>query len=114
MTGTAGLGSERLRLCFISRQYPPGPHLGGVGRATAHLARGFAGRGHDVTVVCEELGHGEDPADAGVNVVRWTRADRPRATYYRHRVRSAWDVADRRALSELAYRHAATEADRGG
>jgi FkbM family methyltransferase len=41
---------ERLSLCFVSLDYPPGP-MGGIARYTADLARGIAESGHDVHVV---------------------------------------------------------------
>jgi glycogen(starch) synthase len=41
---------KRLKLCFLSKEYPPGD-FGGVGRYTAELATGFADAGHEVHVV---------------------------------------------------------------
>lgn len=61
-------------------------------------------RGHDVTVVCEDRGYGADPADEGLTMRRWTRSQRPNLAYYAKRLRSRWDVAERYALSELAFR----------
>ena len=43
---------KRLKLCFLSKEYPPGD-FGGVGRYTAELATGFADAGHEVHVVTE-------------------------------------------------------------
>ncbi len=40
----------RLRVCFVSQEYPPGD-FGGIGRFTADLATGFAAAGHEVHVV---------------------------------------------------------------
>jgi glycosyltransferase involved in cell wall biosynthesis/GT2 family glycosyltransferase len=40
----------RLKVCFISLEYPPGD-FGGIGRFTADLATGFAALGHEVHVV---------------------------------------------------------------
>jgi glycosyltransferase involved in cell wall biosynthesis/GT2 family glycosyltransferase len=40
----------RLKLCFISREYPPGD-FGGPGRYTHELAAGFAQAGHEAHVV---------------------------------------------------------------
>ncbi|GHU47538.1 hypothetical protein FACS1894200_03070 [Spirochaetia bacterium] len=41
---------KRLRLCFISQDYPPNPN-GGIGVWVSELARGLAGRGHEISVV---------------------------------------------------------------
>jgi glycogen synthase len=41
---------NRLRICFISREYPPGD-FGGPGRYTHELAGGFAEAGHEVHVI---------------------------------------------------------------
>ncbi len=40
----------RLKVCFISQEFPPGD-FGGIGRFTSDLASGFAGLGHEVHVV---------------------------------------------------------------
>jgi glycogen(starch) synthase len=40
----------RLRVCFLTEEYPPGP-VGGIGRFTVDLARGLAAAGHEVHVV---------------------------------------------------------------
>lgn len=44
-----------LRVCFISHQYPPDV-IGGIGRFTADLARGFSVAGHDVHVLTTQGG----------------------------------------------------------
>ena len=41
---------RRLRVCFVSKEYPPGD-FGGPGRYTHELACGFAAAGHDVHVI---------------------------------------------------------------
>lgn len=46
----------RLRLCFVSRDLPPGP-AGGIGVWVWCLARQMAHLGHDVTVVTETSAH---------------------------------------------------------
>jgi hypothetical protein len=43
-------GTKRLRVGFISREYPPGD-FGGPGRYTHELAGGFAAAGHEVHVI---------------------------------------------------------------
>ncbi|MCI0460222.1 MAG: glycosyltransferase, partial [Gemmataceae bacterium] len=40
----------RLKVCFISQEYPPGD-FGGIGRFTCDLAAGFAAQGHEVHVI---------------------------------------------------------------
>ncbi len=40
----------RLRICFLSEDYPPGP-VSGIGRFTVDLARGLATAGHEVHVI---------------------------------------------------------------
>jgi GT2 family glycosyltransferase len=42
--------NKRLRLAFISQDYPPNPN-GGIGVWTAALAQGMAARGHEITVL---------------------------------------------------------------
>jgi glycogen(starch) synthase len=42
--------SEKLTVCYLSQQYPPGV-VGGVGRLTYDIACGLAGRGHNVHVL---------------------------------------------------------------
>lgn len=39
----------RLKVCFVSREYPP--DRGGIGRFTADLAKGYAKLGHEIHVV---------------------------------------------------------------
>jgi glycosyltransferase involved in cell wall biosynthesis/GT2 family glycosyltransferase len=48
--GTLRPPGGRLRVCFVSLEYPPGD-FGGIGRFTADLATGFAALGHEVHVV---------------------------------------------------------------
>jgi len=49
----------RMTVCFVSQEYPPGP-IGGIGRFTEDLARGFAEAGHDVHVITAS---GEHPSN---------------------------------------------------
>ena len=46
--------AERLRLCLLSREYPPQGH-GGIGQWTREVAVGLAARGHEVTVIARAL-----------------------------------------------------------
>lgn len=41
---------QRLKICFLSQEYPPGP-VGGIGAWTKSLSEGIAALGHEVTVV---------------------------------------------------------------
>jgi glycogen synthase len=49
---------RRLKLCFVSQEYKPGP-VGGIGAWTAMAAEGLAARGHQVTVLAAA---GSDPS----------------------------------------------------
>lgn len=42
---------ERLRICFLSQDYPPVGN-GGIGQWAREMAMGLAARGHEVTVIC--------------------------------------------------------------
>lgn len=48
--GRATARDVRMKICFVCSEYPPGPH-GGIGSLVQTLARGLAGRGHEVRVV---------------------------------------------------------------
>ena len=41
-----------MRICFISREYPPATHVGGIGTYTATAAKLLANAGHEVHVLC--------------------------------------------------------------
>jgi glycosyltransferase involved in cell wall biosynthesis len=43
--------ADRLRICFLSQDYPPLGN-GGIGQWTREMATGLAKRGHEVTVIC--------------------------------------------------------------
>jgi glycosyltransferase involved in cell wall biosynthesis len=45
---------RRLRVCLLSREYPPLGH-GGIGQWTREVATGLAARGHEVTVIARAL-----------------------------------------------------------
>lgn len=42
---------ERLRICFLSQDYPPLSN-GGIGQWSLEMAEGLAARGHEITVIC--------------------------------------------------------------
>ena len=46
--------ADRLRLCLLTREYPP-QGFGGVGQWTREVAIGLAARGHEVTVIAHAL-----------------------------------------------------------
>lgn len=89
-----------LRICLVSREYPPGTHHGGIGTYTQHTARALARLGHEVTVLTEANGAASLAEEEGVTIhrlpVRWSR---PREAHLLDRART---VA--RTLASLAGR----------
>ena len=65
----------RLKLCFISDDYPPGD-FGGTGRCTHELAAGFASFGHEVHVVTASRDSHRIDLEDGVWVHRIPDPDR--------------------------------------
>ncbi len=61
-----------MRICLISREYPPDTGWGGVGAYTHQIAHGLRERGHDVHVVClaGKTGATVDLDEDGVHVHR--------------------------------------------
>ena len=56
--------SRRLRILFLSREYPPETGGGGIGSYVHTMAHALAGRGHDVHVLsCVDGQVGEDSLD---------------------------------------------------
>jgi len=98
-----------LKLCFVSREFPP--DIGGVGRATYLLADALGEAGHDVTVVT-----GDGPAAAGAfRVLHWSADDRRLLDYWSRRARGArWEAAHTYAMSRLAIDTATRGAKRCG
>src|SRR5215472_7043261 len=65
--------SEKLTICFLSQEYPPGV-VGGVGRLTHDLANGLAERGHSVHVLTRSTAqHNAVDFESGVWVHRLVR-----------------------------------------
>jgi glycosyltransferase involved in cell wall biosynthesis len=60
---------DRLRLCFLSQDYPPGP-VGGIAIWTHTMASALAARGHEVSVVTRSDGHHRVDFEDGVWVHR--------------------------------------------
>ncbi len=61
---------EPLRICFISREYPPLSHTGGIGTYAHVAAEGLARRGHCVHVICVGPGESHEVSPAGAFVHR--------------------------------------------
>ena len=59
-----------MRICLISREYPPDTGWGGIGTYTFHLAHGLAERGHVVHVLAQGFGTDRQDADGPVTVHR--------------------------------------------
>ena len=61
-----------LRVCLISREYPPDTGFGGIATFTRHLAHGLKAAGNDVEVVAlaKEGNAGEKQDDCGIPVHR--------------------------------------------
>ena len=74
---------DRLRVCFVSVDYPPGP-IGGIARYTADLARGFAAEGHEVHVVTRAGAAPRLDFEDGVWVHRQPEPDRYLPTLQGH------------------------------
>lgn len=60
---------ERLRICFLSQEYPP-RHCGGIGNWTHELAVALARAGHEISVVTKGDGHPTVDFEDGVWVHR--------------------------------------------
>ncbi|MBA3857049.1 MAG: hypothetical protein C0507_09100 [Cyanobacteria bacterium PR.3.49] len=63
-----------MRVCLISREYPPDTGFGGIATFTRHLAQGLKGIGHDVEVVAlaKEGNPPSEQDDCGIPVHRVT------------------------------------------
>jgi glycogen(starch) synthase len=66
---------SRLKLCFISREYPPGD-FGGPGRYSHEMAAGFASFGHEVHVITRSPDHHRLDFEDGVWVHRLPEPNR--------------------------------------
>ena len=68
-----------MKLCFVCREYPPGPH-GGIGTMTQVLARALVRAGHEVRSVGLYPSWYEAPErqdDQGVQVLRLRQREHP-------------------------------------
>lgn len=68
--------ADRLRLCFLSQDYPPGP-VGGIAIWTHTLATALTARGHEVSVVTRTAGHPRVDFEQGVWVHRIPQRHHP-------------------------------------
>lgn len=59
-----------MRICLISREYPPDTGYGGIATFTKHLAYGLKNLGHDVVVIALAKGEAKVADDGGIPVHR--------------------------------------------
>ena len=59
-----------MKICIVSREYPPETLWGGIGTFTYNLAHGLKAIGHDVDVVCFTLGNDSIQEDKGITLYR--------------------------------------------
>jgi glycogen(starch) synthase len=82
--------SEHMRLCLISREYPPETHIGGIASYTCKTAAALVRLGHEVHVITAAWKPGADYEENGVHVHRFAEPRvRPRelqAVAHAHRV----------------------------
>lgn len=62
--------SGKMRVCLISREYPPETGFGGIATFTRHLAHGLKEIGHDVEVVSLSKDVDKTIDDDGINIHR--------------------------------------------
>ncbi|HEX6780301.1 MAG TPA: glycosyltransferase, partial [Ktedonobacterales bacterium] len=60
-----------MRICLISREYPPETHIGGIASYTYKTASALARMGHEVHVVTAAWKPGADYEENGVQVHRF-------------------------------------------
>lgn len=100
-----------MKLCFVSREFPP--DIGGVGRATYLLADALGEAGHDVTVV---TGDGSvERAKGAFRLRTWDTGHRRAVDYWGRRARGwRWETAHRWASSRSAIEAALEESRETG
>ena len=59
-----------MRICLISREYPPETGFGGIATFTKHLAHGLKNLGHDVVVIALAKDKAKLADDNGIPVHR--------------------------------------------
>ena len=80
-----------LKVCLISREYPPETAAGGIGTYTYHLAHGLAKTGHRATVISYEAADHICYDDDGVTV--WRIPDPQSRWWLRKSAGSCWAAA---------------------
>lgn len=78
---------KKLKICIVSREYPPDTLWGGIGTFTYNLAQGLKEIGHEVDVIALSLGQESELDDNGVTV---HRLPSPRIPFIQKRF---WDIA---------------------
>lgn len=78
---------RKLRICIVSREYPPETLWGGIGTFTYNLAHGLKRIGHDVDVLAFTFGPDADQYDDGIPVFRICSPSIPFSE------RTFWDLA---------------------
>lgn len=78
----ARAAADRLKICFISQDYPPGP-VGGIAVWTHTLATALAARGHEISVVTRSTAHPRVDFEGGVWVHRIPQRHHPGREYPR-------------------------------
>ena len=81
------ISEGKLRICIVSREYPPETLWGGIGTFTYNLAHGLKNIGHEIDVVCFTLGNESQQDDEGIAV---HRISSPRIPFTK---KTWWDFA---------------------
>ncbi|MFA4888697.1 MAG: glycosyltransferase [Candidatus Omnitrophota bacterium] len=63
---------KSLKICLVSREYPPDTAWGGIGTYTYELAQGLKSAGQEVHVICQSLESDREYTENGVYVHRIT------------------------------------------
>lgn len=63
---------KKMKICIVSREYPPETLWGGIGTFTYNLAHGLREIGHDVDVICFTFGDEVIQIDEGIRLYRIT------------------------------------------
>jgi glycosyltransferase involved in cell wall biosynthesis len=64
------ISERKLKICIVSREYPPETLWGGIGTFTYNLAHGLKNIGHEVDIVCLTLANESRQEDEGITVHR--------------------------------------------
>jgi glycogen(starch) synthase len=95
-----------VKICLVSREYPPETGWGGIGTYTYHLAHGLSARGHEVHVIAQADGTERDGLDGAVRLhrIRHFRFPTPglNALFPHSTARIKYGIRVRQKLGELA------------